>query len=45
VPHFYIINQVGEVLVQDRGFGNKVRKVMPGQINYAIQNPNYVVRN
>jgi len=45
VPHFYIINQVGEVLVQDRGFGNKVRKVMPGQINYAIRNPNYVVRN
>ena len=44
VPHFYIINQVGEVLVQDRGFGNKVRKVMPGQINYAIRNPNYVVR-
>ena len=44
VPHFYIINQVGEVLVQDRGFGNKVRKVMPGQINYAIRNPDYVVR-
>jgi thiol-disulfide isomerase/thioredoxin len=44
VPHFYIINQVGEVLVQDRGFGNKVRKVMPGQISYAIRNPQYVVR-
>ncbi|MCO4772427.1 MAG: hypothetical protein KDA24_20510 [Deltaproteobacteria bacterium] len=44
VPHFYIINQVGEVLVQDRGFGNKVRKVMPKQVNYALNHPEYVVR-
>jgi len=44
VPHFYVINQAGEILVQDRGFGKKVRKVLPGQINYAIRNPDYVVR-
>ena len=44
VPHFYIINKAGEVLVQDRGFGNKVRKVMPKQIDYAMRHPEYVVR-
>lgn len=45
VPHFYVINQAGEILVQDRGFGKKVRRVMPGQIRYALNNPEYVVRN
>lgn len=44
IPHFYIINQAGEVLVQDRGFGKKVRKVLSGQIGYAIRNPDYVAR-
>jgi len=44
IPHFYIINRAGEVLVQDRGFGKKVRKVLPGQIGYAVRNPDYVVR-
>ena len=44
VPHFYIVNQVGEVLVQDRGFGNKVRKDLPKQIDYAMRHPEYVQR-
>ena len=44
IPHLYIINAVGEVLVQDRGFGKKVRKVLPGQISYALRHPEYVVR-
>ena len=44
VPHFYIINKAGEVLVQDRGFGKKVKKVMPGQVAYALRHPEYVVR-
>tara|TARA_Y100001968_G_scaffold331879_1_gene388072 strand:- start:1441 stop:2271 length:831 start_codon:yes stop_codon:yes gene_type:complete len=44
IPHLYIINAAGEVLVQDRGFGNKVRRVLPKQIGYAIRNPGYVVR-
>jgi len=44
VPHFYIINKVGEVLVQDRGFGNKVRKVLPKQLTYAMNHPEYVIR-
>jgi len=44
IPHFYVINRSGEVLVQDRGFGKKVRKVLPGQIKYAIRHPDYVVR-
>ena len=45
VPHFYIINKVGEVLVQDRGFGKNVRRVLPKQIGYALRHPEYVVRN
>ena len=44
IPHLYIINRAGEVLVQDRGFGNKVRKVLPRQLDYAIRHPDYVVR-
>ena len=44
IPHLYIINAVGEILVQDRGFGKKVRKVLPWQINYAVTHPDYVVR-
>lgn len=45
VPHFYIVNKVGEVLVQDRGFGSKVKKVLPGQIGYALRHPEYVDRS
>ena len=44
VPHFYIVNKVGEVLVQDRGFGKKVKRVLPKQINYAMNHPEYVIR-
>ncbi len=44
IPHFYIVNQAGEILVQDRGFGDKVKKVLPGQIRYALNHPEYVVR-
>ena len=44
VPHFYILNTIGEVLVQDRGFGKKVKKVLPGQVRYALNHPEYVVR-
>jgi len=44
VPHFYIINKIGEILVQDRGFGNNVKRVMPGQIQYALKHPEYVRR-
>jgi len=44
IPHLYIINAAGEILVQDRGFGKKVRKVLPRQIAYALKHPEYVVR-
>lgn len=44
IPHLYILNRAGEVLVQDRGFGDKVRKVLPGQVRYALTHPEYVVR-
>jgi thiol-disulfide isomerase/thioredoxin len=44
VPHIYVLNKAGEVLVQDRGFGEKVKKVLPGQIRYALSHPDYVAR-
>ena len=44
IPHLFILNQSGEILVQDRGFGAKVKKVLPGQIRYAIGHPEYVPR-
>jgi thiol-disulfide isomerase/thioredoxin len=44
IPHFYIVNTAGEILVQDRGFGDKVKKVLPGQIRYALNHPEYVRR-
>ena len=42
VPHFYVVNKIGEILVQDRGFGNNVKRVLPGQ--FALNHPEYVVR-
>lgn len=45
IPHLYILNRAGEILVQDRGFGDKVKKVLPGQVGYAMSHPDYVVRN
>ncbi len=45
IPHLYILNRAGEVMVQDRGFGDKVRKVLPGQIRYAQAHPEYVPRS
>ena len=44
VPHLYVINRAGEVLVQDRGFGDKVRRALPGQVEYALSHPDYVER-
>jgi thiol-disulfide isomerase/thioredoxin len=44
IPHLYILNRAGEVMVQDRGFGEKVKKVLPGQIRFAMSHPEYVVR-
>lgn len=45
IPHLFIINQVGEVLVQDRGYGDNVRGVLPRQLGYALSHPDYVDRN
>ena len=45
VPHFFVLNRAGEVLVQDRGFGKKVKKMLPGQVRYALNHPEYVVRS
>jgi cytochrome c biogenesis protein CcmG, thiol:disulfide interchange protein DsbE len=44
VPHFFVINRAGEILVQDRGFGQKVKRMLPGQLRYALNHPEYVVR-
>ena len=44
VPHFFIVNAIGEVLVQDRGFGKKVKPLLPKQVRYALNHPEYVER-
>ncbi|GEM_PF-1890293 len=44
VPHFFIVNKIGEVLVQNRGFGKKVKPMLPKQVRYALNNPDYVER-
>lgn len=45
IPHMFIINQVGEVLVQDRGYGDNVKRVLPRQLGYALSHPEYVERD
>ena len=45
IPHLFIVNQIGEVLVQDRGYGNNVQRVLPRQLGYALSHPEYVERN
>jgi thiol-disulfide isomerase/thioredoxin len=44
IPHMYVLNQVGEVLVQDRGYGENVARVLPAQVRFAHGNPQYVER-
>jgi cytochrome c biogenesis protein CcmG/thiol:disulfide interchange protein DsbE len=44
VPQFFIVNKIGEVLVQDRGFGKKVKPMLPKQVAYALAHPEYVER-
>ena len=44
LPHFYVINHLGEVLVQDRGFGDKVRPLIPKQVSFALHHPDYTPR-
>ncbi len=44
IPHIFVINQIGEVLVQDRGYGDNVRGVLPRQVTYAHEHPEYVDR-
>ena len=45
IPHLFIVNQVGEVLVQDRGYGSNVQRVLPRQLGYALSHPEYVERD
>jgi thiol-disulfide isomerase/thioredoxin len=44
IPRFFVLNKVAEVMVQDRGFGDKVRPMLPKQVNYAIAHPAYTAR-
>lgn len=45
IPHIFLLNQIGEVMVQDRGYGDNVRGVLPRQLRYAMEHPDYVDRN
>jgi thiol-disulfide isomerase/thioredoxin len=44
IPRFIFLNHIAEVMVQDRGFGDKVRPMMPKQANYALSHPEFVQR-
>lgn len=44
IPRFLFLNKVAELMVQDRGFGDKVRPMMPKQANYALSHPTYSPR-
>jgi len=44
IPRFYFLNKVGEILVQDHGFGNTVQPLMPKQVAMLLANPAYVAR-
>jgi thiol-disulfide isomerase/thioredoxin len=44
IPRFFFVNKVAEVLVQDRGFGDKVRPLMPKQASMLLSHPTYMPR-
>lgn len=44
IPRFLFLNKVAELMVQDRGFGEKVRPMMPKQANYTLSHPDYTAR-
>lgn len=44
IPRFLFLNHIAEVMVQDKGFGNKVRPMMPKQLKYALTHPEHVDR-
>jgi thiol-disulfide isomerase/thioredoxin len=45
IPRFFFLNKIAEVMVQDRGFGDKVRPMMPKQVAYILAHPEYVQRD
>lgn len=44
IPRFFFVNKIAEVLVQDRGFGEKVRPMMPKQAQMLLDHPEYMKR-
>ena len=42
IPRFFFVNKIGQILVQDRGFGRKVKPLIPKQIRAALDRPHYV---
>lgn len=44
IPRFFFVNKIGEILVQDRGFGDKVRPLMPKQAAMLLAHPEYMQR-
>ena len=44
IPRFFVLSRLGQVLVQDRGFGDKVKPLMPKQLRWAMSKTGYVQR-
>lgn len=44
IPRFFLLNAVAEVKMQDRGFGDKVRPLLPKQVRYLLSHPGIVRR-
>lgn len=44
VPRYFFVNRIGQVIVKDKGFGSKVKPMMPKQARWVLAHPDYVER-
>ena len=44
VPKYFFVNKVGEVLIKDTGYGDKVAAVMPRQAAFTLAHPDPIAR-
>jgi thiol-disulfide isomerase/thioredoxin len=44
VPRYFFVNRIGEIIVKDKGFGSKVKPMMPKQARWTLAHPEYVER-
>ena len=44
VPRYFFVNRIGEIIVRNKGFGSKVKPMMPKQARWTLAHPEYVER-